>query len=87
VDVDTSAAQFHSTPAYTAYIAGSRIWQVNVDIQVIALLVVSVVNATAQGFTVQAYLLPDQGGKTPQDWLTVANDPLQWHVVWMGVEG
>jgi hypothetical protein len=86
-NVDTSAAQFHSTPAYTAYIAGNRVWQVNADIQVVALLVVSVVNASEQGFTLQGYLLPDQGGKTPQDWLTVANDPLQWHVVWLGVEG
>ena len=86
-NVDTSAAQFHSTPAYTAYIAGNRIWQVNVDIQLVALLIVSILNATPQGFTVQGFLLPQSGSKTPQDWLTVINDPLQWHVVWMGVEG
>jgi hypothetical protein len=86
VDVDTSPAQFHSTPAYTAYIAGNRIWQSNTG-DFVALLVVSVVNATAQGFTVQGYLLNEGGGPTPQDWLGAANDPLQWHVVWMGVEG
>lgn len=84
--VDTSTANFHTTPSYIAHVVGPRIGpdpSSSGTSKTIGLLpVVSLVNASPMGFTVQAAL------KNPQTvWrnvVTYANN--WWQVVWMGIE-
>jgi len=89
VTVDTSAARFHSTPAYIAHIAGDRIWTLSgSDVQTVAKPIVSLVDATAQQFTVQASLSPQLNPDVdPTQWAVITTQTLNWHVVWMGTEG
>jgi hypothetical protein len=87
--VNTSAAKFQSTPAYTAQIIGSR--AVSSPAVVIADFV-SIKDQTSTGFTLQL-VLPAMGSGINTSAIT---DPtagpklmgtLGWAVVWMGIEG
>ena len=96
--MDTSGASFHTTPRYTARIAGD--WYLYVEEEDRLLLAFgfpTIANPTPQGFALQV-LLPDVSGPGLQsihDWLNTTNaadipiilNQLGWHVVWMGVEG
>jgi hypothetical protein len=84
--VDSSGANFHTTPSYIAHIAGGRLWPPPpATAQGVLLPVVSLVNASPTGFTVQANLTtltPPIVDST--QWVNFANN--QWQVVWMGIE-
>jgi hypothetical protein len=86
-DVDTSAANFHTTPSYIAHIAGSRTWTLPSGIPGLLLPFVSVVNASPTGFTIQASLQSSLAVSDSTQWVYLANQVLLWQVVWMGTEG
>lgn len=86
LNVDTSAANFHTTPSYVAHIAGTRTWTLASGLPGLLLPFVSAVNATTTGFTVQAYLQSTLALSDSTQWVFLANDVLQWQVMWMGIE-
>jgi hypothetical protein len=85
-DVDTSSANFHTTPSYIAHIAGSRTWTLASGIPGLLLPFVSIVNASPTGFTVQAGLQSSLAVSDSTQWVYLANNVLFWQVVWMGIE-
>lgn len=84
-DVDTSAANFHTTPAYLAHVTGTRTWTLSTGGPGLLIPVVSVVNASKTGFTVQVQLT-EQPSPDSTQWVNLVNNILQWQVMWMGVE-
>ena len=86
LDVDTSAANFHTTPSYVAHIAGTRTWTLASGLPGLLLPFVSVVNATTTRFTVQANLQSTLALSDSTQWVYLANNVLQWQVMWMGIE-
>lgn len=90
-DVDTSAANFHATPSYLAHVAGERItWAgssgASSGTPEFLIPVVSLVDASNTGFTVQANLQLPSSLTDSTQWVNLANNTLKWRVVWMGIE-
>lgn len=94
VSVDTSAAQFRSTPRYLANVVGNRSLALTIAGQAVTLLLdgfARVDSASATGFSF-SLLIPSilMGTSTPNSVATALNAPgvlNAWYVVWMGVEG
>jgi hypothetical protein len=87
--IDTSAAGFVATPAYTAHIVGSRSI-VNTDF--VAVDFISVTKQTPTGFTLQVALPSIAFSVNPAQLTDPKTGPallktLGWRVSWMGVEG
>jgi len=99
VDVDTSDAGFRQTPAYSARVGGNRFGIVQTDSGADLLLIepiAHVENASAQQFRLRAMLIwkflggSASGAAIPyeeQIFLRVLRELLNWHVVWIGIEG
>jgi hypothetical protein len=84
-DVDTSAAGFATTPAYTARIAGDRVLLDPKGLPlVLAEPVIAVRDPSPKGFALEAYLLVTDLRGSASD-LTLASFDA-WRVAWMGVE-
>ena len=90
-NIDTSSARFQTTPAYSAYVKGERLFTPN-DLKPFVLDGwVNISAPTAQGFTLQMIMpLLDDGFINPANFfLGDVNSALvgnQWTVVWLGVE-
>jgi hypothetical protein len=85
--VDTSSANFHTTPSYVAHVMGQRIGpDPTTNLPILLTPAVSLVNASPTGFTVQAALRSYTKNTTAQwtDLEKFANN--WWQVVWMGIE-
>jgi hypothetical protein len=89
--VDTSAARFRATPHYVAHIVGGRFLKTNPPGPLVLVGLTGIAAATPKQFTVEV-LLPAFGQSDPPvnpqlpGIVDVVNN-LQWHVVWMGIEG
>lgn len=85
--VDTSAANFHTTPSYIVHVVGSRTWAIPATgLPGLLLPFISVVDATPTGFIVQANLQSPLAISDSTQWVNVVNNILFWQVVWMGIE-
>jgi hypothetical protein len=101
--VDTSSAQFRTTPCYSAHIVGNRFFNMEIGEKESNFLLdgfVSVVEPNAAGFTLRV-LMPEKMSigilsVNPSRFFDQnvfepdGRDALQkngWHVVWMGIEG
>jgi hypothetical protein len=84
--VDTSAAHFHTVPAYNAHVVGER--YVSGPPQYVFVPFTAVSSPTRDQFALQV-LLPNFNvagiNPLPPDLLDLLK-PLHWHVVWVGVE-
>jgi hypothetical protein len=85
--IDTSAAQFQSTPHYMAQVVGSR--ALTGPPPMVILDLVSLANESPTGFTLQL-ALPSVPGANPaldvNGWKSLIAS-LGWTISWMGVEG
>jgi hypothetical protein len=101
LNVDTSAANFRSVPQYSANVVGARSIPITIGARTSTVLVdgfVRIDTPTATGFqlslVIPAILLDRSLGTLTQVAaalqtalnISVANQPLTWYVVWMGVE-
>jgi hypothetical protein len=84
--VDTSAANFNTTPSYIAHIVGSRSWVLPSGAPGLLLPFTSVVNASPTNFQMQANLQSPLTLSDSTQWVNLANTVLFWQVVWMGIE-
>ncbi len=100
--VDTSSAQFRTTPCYSAHIVGNRFFSMAIDEEVFSFLLegfISVVEPDTTWFTLRV-LMPEMSiGNLPVNLSMFFNQEVfepngrkallknGWHVVWMGIEG
>ena len=90
--VDTSAAQFHSTPQYVAQIVGENYLASNPG-PLLAVPQVSISGPSPTGFTLQAVFPESNAGvpvnpaslRNPQTGVQIIKS-LGWQIAWMGVE-
>jgi hypothetical protein len=94
-DVDTSSANFRTTPRYEAHVVGNRVWTDGSGPNPVLLIAFAgIVAAAPASFTLQVAMPELAGGLIPvnttpgtgQDLATRVHS-LSWYVVWMGTEG
>lgn len=88
-EISTKAANFATTPCYTAHIVGPRIKQVeNINVIVDGIINIKCQSASPRNFTVHVLLWIQSLQSTAANILTISKDLFSdWEVTWMGVEG
>jgi hypothetical protein len=86
-EVNTSRARFKGTPQYFAHVLGERdVVAASGQLLVLMRTLAAVVSATPTRFTLEVRIQIEQSSVVISN-LAQLVEALQWHVVWMGVEG
>lgn len=87
IEVDTTSARFRSTPYYMAHVVGDRHFIDDSEQFHVITGIVTIGNATPEGFVLWMRIDIEQIGLAVEELLTQINENLKLRVNWMGNEG